>query len=207
MCELCDDDNISTINDWTTKITKAYRLFTYAWATAEDGGKTEIISDNQYQITRPDFTRKGREDTRKVSYPPPEALSIRDMYPHRLSEMSDIGKVFAIAARLLLMYLTKTERPLEIAQANQKLEEYESEINQLMAHFHSTKRCNPVLIEGQKEFNGHLRPYLNQIKKISQTELQMFHSDNRKYPLDVEQINKIRHYLVKDFFEALQKRN
>ena len=207
MCELCDDENTSKINEWKNKITKAYRLFTYAWATAEDGGKTEIENDNQYKITRPDFTHKAREDARKVSYPPPEALSVRDIYPHRLSEMSDIGKVFAITARLLLMYLTKTERPLEIAQANQKLEEYESEINQLMAHFHSTKRCNPVLIEGQKEFNGHLRPYLNQIKKISQTALQTFHSDNRKYPLDVEQIKKIRHYLVKDFFEALQKRN
>jgi hypothetical protein len=207
MCELCDDNNISSIDNWKAKITKAYRLFTYAWAIAEDGGKTELIGKDQYRITRPDFTRKAREDAQKVNYPPPEALSVRDIYPHRQTEMSDMGKVFAIASLLLLMYLTKTTRPLERDKAVQEIEEYESEINQLIAHFHSTQRCNPDLIKGQKYFNGHLRFFLKQIAQISRERLADIHDGISKYPLGIHEITQIRNELLKQFFSALQKRS
>ena len=204
MCELGSDDNTKSLQEWEKKLKKASRLFTYAWAVAEDGCKTsddknndcdntcsgETIQKIKNTIIRSHF----QDDINNEEYPELEARSIRDIYPHRQSEIADFGKVFAIAAKLVLCFITEEE------DIQKKLI---SEINNLKDNFQDMDRMSNELIENQPGINGHLRKYLENIKQ--QIEPQIIEiSEHKKDYSKIKNIKEKRDEIVTNFLMKIK---
>ncbi|MGK7930583.1 MAG: hypothetical protein AB4041_03995 [Microcystaceae cyanobacterium] len=197
MVTLCDNFNIEDAKQWSEKILKAYRLFTYAWGVAEDGCITELTqdenSDYSYKITRPHF-KDNHENA--ADYYPNEAKAVRDLYPHRQTEIADLGKVFAIACHLLQLYLTDDFQIQETIIRK---------INFLRNRFQDMSRTKPEYIEHQPTFNGHLRLYLDKIKRVIDEELELA-EQNEFIPNQTGMI-KIRQRIMKRFFDFYNLEN
>ncbi len=198
MYELCNDIDIDSEEKWIDKLYRAYRLLNYAWGVGEDGCQTEEIKNtknNDIKITRPHFDRDNPD--RIDPNLPIEVRCIRDMYPHRQSEIADLGKVFAIASALMLLYLVK--------QNKIEKQRLETEIGALIEGFHGDEtrlqrdRAQKK-IEGQKEFNGHLRDYLDFIKIEVQKEKTKI--ENEKLIPDRIGMKKIRQKILEKFFQG-----
>jgi hypothetical protein len=198
--ELCSDlgQSIypnSKIDSWSVKILRAYRLFSYAWAIAEDGGKT-IIEDREqreYRIERPDFREKS--DRNPNEYHSPEVDSLRDLYPHRITEIADLGRVYAIACKLILMYIPDREN---------EQQKHREDIQNLINKFYDISRMLPELAEHQPRFNGHLATYLGRVQRIVQREFDEF--DRRKAEGRLEDdIKPLRERIVNDLFASFYR--
>ncbi len=195
--ELCGDENTQTQKQWQKKLDKAYRLFSYAWGTAENGCEIKENQDNNPAnptLVRPDFTKENDEDDEKARLNRelfPEATSIRDLYPHRQSEIADIGKVYAIACNLLLLYLIS-----DTEEQTRKRDQIEELKNQ----FCKISRSNDGYF-GQSNFNYHLKPYFDRIKNIVQDELKRI-EEKTHTPDPKTGMPKIRDRIMKNFFSA-----
>jgi hypothetical protein len=182
----------SQADSWQDKIWRAYRLFSYAWAIAEDGGKTIIEDETQkkYRIERSDFRESSERDENE--YHSPEVDSLRDLYPHRITEIVDLGRVYAIACNLILMYLSNGK--------NEQEERYK-DIEKLMKKFHDISRMLPKLTEDQPSFNGHLTTYLERVRRIANRELDEFNRRKAEGNLEVD-IEQLRERIVNDLFAS-----
>ena len=206
MYELCSalGDSIypsPATDSWKTKIMRAYRLFSYAFATAEDGGKT-IIEDGKckvHRIERPDFQEK--EDRDPNQYHSDEVDSLRDLYPHRITEIADLGKVYAIACNLVLMYLLDQK---DRQKHSENIKKYSEDIQNLINKFHDISRMLPELADGQLRFNGYLAPYLKRIQEIVERELEQFDEWIKKGSLEVD-VEKLRERIIEDFFASFYR--
>ncbi len=182
-------------DDWQTKILRAYRLFSYAWAIAEDGGKT-VIEDGEpkkYGIERPDFRERHLRDPHE--YHSPEVDSVRDLYPHRITEIADLGRVYATACNLILMYIS--------TQDNEQ-EERRDDIRNLQNKFHCISRMLPELAEHQPRFNGHLATYLRRVKQIVNRELNQVSNHKEDRTLNVN-IENFRSRIIEDLFASFYR--
>jgi hypothetical protein len=183
---------ISETNDWKVKILRAYRLFSYAWAIAEDGGKT-IIEDGEqkkYRIERLDFREKNARNPDE--YHSPEVDSVRDLYPHRITEIADLGRVYAIGCNLILMNLSKQEN---------EQKERKKDIQDIMKKFHDISRMSSELTEKQSRFNGHLATYLKRVENIVNRELNEFDRCKTE-EISEDKIEQLRERIVKDLFAS-----
>ncbi|MEB3123703.1 MAG: hypothetical protein VKL41_21080 [Snowella sp.] len=191
--ELCSDDNMEKISSLKAKFRKAYRLFTYAWAIAEDGCDTveSETEDYDYKIIRP-YLQPTYE---KEELFPPEAESVRDLYPHRQSEIADLGKIFAIACHLLKLYLIDhidEEKQSVINKINYLKEKLKKPSNP-----NSEDEDNDV----QNEFNEHLAHYFVKINKSINDEL--IHAQKNKYIASTDGIKKVRQRIMTNFCDFL----
>lgn len=178
---------------WKTKILRAYRLFSYAYAIAEDGGKTIIEGGEQkkYRIERPDFQETSAQDPNE--YHSPEVDSLRDLYFHRITEIVDLSRAYAIACNLILMYLSSQEEQ----------QERHKDIQNLMGKFHDISRMIPELAEHQPRYNGHLATYLERVKEIVDKEIRNLEVDaNRNLEVDIEEV---RERIIEDLFASFYR--
>ena len=207
MYQLCGSDykQVKYIKKWQERLDKAYRLFNYAWAVAEDGCKvvaessnncqnSSSQSSNEYTIKRPLFqseTDNKEQDEYKESEL--EVRSVLDLYPHRQSEIADLGKVFAAACQIILLYIENSDK-----QKEDRKENIESLLNLLENN--EPSRANLKLNAGQPNLNGHLGEYFDNAKRnIDHFQKEAWEHDN---DVDHVGISRIRDRIVKALFES-----
>jgi hypothetical protein len=154
------DAPVATI-DWDTKLLHATRLLNTAWAMAEAGGVVEAedqAGERIYRISR-SFNRNGHRnahcDGQTSTFTSPEIDAIRDLYPRRIGEISDLGKLFAAACMVLRLALVPTDHRAAL----------EADIDALVSSLHNAHSLqnsptHGALVQGQKRYNGHLEACL-----------------------------------------------
>lgn len=182
-----DWEKLQTISGWEQKIFRAYRLFIFAWATADDGGKTQ--RDN---IIARDFVYPDSED----QHLPPEVKSVRDLYPYRISEIVDMSRIYAAACNLILLSLVVKESIRESLT-----EEIIYLIDSLHGDIHKSIHEEDVLKE-QNRVNGHLSGYLKTIDNWLKSELT---SSRIEVKSNVEMIKQRRDEVVMKMFKSLEE--
>ncbi|EDX82860.1 hypothetical protein S7335_38 [Synechococcus sp. PCC 7335] len=164
--------------DWNSKLVHCYRLFSYSWAIAED--HCRITEDNgtksSWNIIR--FSDSTEE---------PHIQSVNDLYPHRISEIVDLGKVFSAVCLTLQLY---TQR--QSSQAKLK-----KDINLLLDSFHEVNdgQSKVSFYNGQKRFNAHLSSFLKKCKSMIISEVK-----EAKYTVDPQLISQYRDNLITKIF-------
>jgi hypothetical protein len=136
--------------------TKAIRMFTYCWAISSDGtqrrntekieniGKDTIILDRAFN-----------QDSESGDY------LLQGLYPHRLTQFADLGKIFVAVCKLLLIVASE---PMQTyygtkqswAGVQHSIEPKLQEIFQLIAELRENDQFPTPEIVGQKRYNGHL---------------------------------------------------
>ena len=174
---------------WKRKLEMARRLFDMAWAIAEDGCSIRRNPKSQKKEVFRSFAR----DTASTDYTSREINSIRDLYPRRVNEVADIGKVFSAACKTLqLQLLPERDRP-----------SLRQDITQLFSMLHGEYRLNqnPLLkklILRQERYNGHLEGFFENASAVissHQPESQEAYSD--------EEMTSHRDALMKALFATL----
>ncbi|MBW4481983.1 MAG: hypothetical protein KME14_05535 [Tildeniella torsiva UHER 1998/13D] len=149
-----NDTPVATI-DWESKLIHATRLLNTAWAMAEEGGVVEKDHVDGQRIYR--LSRSFNRDGQKPSFSSPDIDAIRDLYPRRIGEVADLGKLFAVAGMVLQLSLVPMgDRPT-----------LEADIDALLSSLHNaqslqTSRTQRALLKRQKRYNGHLDAYFSQ---------------------------------------------
>ncbi|MGG6297169.1 hypothetical protein ACQ4M4_22480 [Leptolyngbya sp. AN02str] len=174
---------------WETKLTQAMRLLNMAWAIAEEGGEIHRSTDGAERILR--ITRSLRPQQQSHEYTSQDVESVRDLYPRRVTEIADLGKVFAAACLVLRLYSTAPSNRETLA----------TQATQLLQALHSGNRLTPLmraLIARQHRYNGHLSAYLSQAHQILTAEMAI-----ARYSTGVDDVQPQRDRLLKQLFAAL----
>ncbi|MBD1846237.1 hypothetical protein H6F89_23015 [Cyanobacteria bacterium FACHB-63] len=175
MLELCEErEQPAQLKE---KVQKAEKLFTYAWATASDGVLPELEGDRLF------LDRKLELDDPRLDR---EAL-IQGLYPHRLTQFADLGKVFAAVCKVLLL----PENP----------EEAETQWRQiwyLLDALHCGEHSGSETILEQRRYNGHLSTHFKNIRNY-------FHL-LQNTPLEGSMIER-RDRIIKQVFQYILGRN
>ncbi|MEO0408921.1 MAG: hypothetical protein AAF289_16380, partial [Cyanobacteria bacterium P01_A01_bin.135] len=164
-----EDNRLETIEDWVEKLTRAHRLFNYAWAIADDGCHLEAVSAGDGSPTvepaKPQF--RVSRSFKPIHDERGEVFSVRELYPHRVTEIADLGRIFSAAA-LKLLLLLQSEPDKRVA--------YQQEVELLLAEVHAAQRCqveksqsSQNLLKGQIRYNGNLRGYFDDCKAAIDT--------------------------------------
>ncbi|WP_035992658.1 hypothetical protein [Leptolyngbya sp. KIOST-1] len=189
--EFDDEEAPATQIDWDAKLRLATRLLHTAWATAEEGGTVEKdVQDGQriFRIAR-SFNRDGQTST----FSSPEIDSIRDLYPRRIAEISDLGKIFAIACMVLRLALVPEGDRAAL----------EADIDALLASLYNAEslqncRTHRALLSRQKRYNGHLESYLSYATDCLQR-----HRAEATAPAQPSQLRQRRDRLMGELFAGL----
>ncbi|MEO1388667.1 MAG: hypothetical protein AAFV85_15065, partial [Cyanobacteria bacterium J06634_6] len=138
---------LTTLAAWDQKLKDCYQLFNYAWATADDGCTIEQTGSERKQWKIKRYSSK-----RMSPIQDKHAASVWDLYPFRVTEIDDLGKIFAVVCASLRLYTSTSSddtaaREREIAWLLERLHrEHDIENN---------PDCAEAL-KGQKRYNGHL---------------------------------------------------
>ena len=175
---------------WKRKLQMAGRLFDMAWAIAEDGCSIEKVDGKQKRITR-----SFKENTLDSQYSTREINSVRDLYPRRINEIADIGKMFSAACMTLQLYLLSEGDRAPIIQ----------DINNLFSMLHGEYRLNQnrrlkALLLRQKRYNGHLEDFFESAFAVINN-----HQPESKESCSVEEMSSHRDALMKALFATLTK--
>jgi hypothetical protein len=206
---LCSDDRLEfqavsplgTAQQWDQKFAQSYRLFTYAWAMAEDGGTLQQSEEESQIHVGRDFTVSdetvlvgsiGSEES-TASY----AKSVRDLYPCRVTEIADLAKIFMAVTALLRLYIG-------VEGADQLRNDIASPLSKL----HQEQRCQQsvvsAVLEGQSRFNGHLEAFFSRCNRGLRNEVRQIQ------PLSENNLSDIkihRKRLLKTIFDGLYQDN
>jgi hypothetical protein len=145
--------------DWGAKLHHAMRLLNMAWAIAEEGGEihqTKQDGQRVYHIAR-SLTRDSQAD----AYAPPEVESIRDLYPCRVTEIADLGKIFAAACMVLRLGCVPAAEQAALSA------DIDNILKRLQNPYHPTQtKTLQKLLSWQSRYNGHLDTYLNRARAV-----------------------------------------
>ncbi|MEM8610667.1 MAG: hypothetical protein AAGF93_01520 [Cyanobacteria bacterium P01_H01_bin.105] len=178
-----DDDEkgpVTNIEEWDSKLQHCYNLFSYAWASADDGCDIRQIADddNNHKWVIERYLKD--EDTScedigegRVKPPNPHAESVWYLYPHRIAEIADLGKVFAATCAILRLYTSDN---------HQKLLE---EIDWLLKRLPISGGCEfpddlKKALSDQERYNGHLLSYLEECNKSISNACEKFTQQKEK---------------------------
>ena len=178
--------------DWRYKFEHSYRILTYAWAIAGDGCGIEDVNSDDAQdkidrrITRcnyegPDFIPNERRDR--------HSESVWNLYPFRVSEIAELGKVFAAACAALRCY-TDEDRTVRLAEMNDLLDSLPGG-----AHY----QVNPQLIKsmkGQQRMNSSLISYFRRCSDV----IRKWAGDSENKVFNSQAIGFAREELIKELF-------
>ncbi|ASC73622.1 uncharacterized protein XM38_045930 [Halomicronema hongdechloris C2206] len=177
--------------DWRAKLQHSIRLFNMAWGIAEEGCRIRKDKRDRERLFYISRVLNSDDAEEEVSMDiPPEVRSIRDLYPRRITEIADLGKVFAAASMVLCAY---TAEPEECISLNNNAEV-------LLAKLYSAQLLEDsnhlrALIRRQKRYNGHIAGYLEQAKH---TILSYRNSDDSDISIETR-----RNYLIRELFFRL----
>jgi hypothetical protein len=165
MYALCSDvpdefdefDGCETPIHWDMKLNHAMRLLNMAWAIAEEGCDLRRNADSDDMSF--DITRRLGGDAHPDEYTSQDIDSVRDLYPRRVTEIADLGKVFAAVCMALRLHTTTP------TQQQQLLSDIEQILNTLHSAHHLDASLRALLAR-QWRYNGHLETYLSRAKTI-----------------------------------------
>lgn len=144
-------------HEWEAKLHRAMRLLNMAWAIAEEGGELERCDRDapvQLHIHRHTPTPPHPDD-----YTSQDVSAIRDLYPRRVTEIADWGKVFAAVCMVLRLHTaSEGDRPTLAAESDR-----------ILKSLHGAQRFNAALrslLNDQQRYNGHLATLFDTAKQI-----------------------------------------
>ncbi len=177
--------------NWDFKLTLARRLFDLAWAIAEDG--CQIESNKEQGSKSRKITRSFKGNAATAQYSSREINSVQDLYPRRINELADIGKIFSATCMTLHLHLLPASERSPIVE----------DINRIFAMFHSKYRLqtNPLLrapLFRQKRYNGHLEDFLTDARGVLES-----HRPTLDRPATGEEMQICRNQLMKALFATL----
>jgi hypothetical protein len=202
MYVLCSDDaqefgSLEDLNqeiNWDEKLKQATRLLNMAWAIAEDGGQIQNIKENGNSIRQ---LRRNFADHSSMyedaEYSTQEINSVRDLYPRRITEISDLGKIFSAACMVLRLYLATSNHQAELTRDITNI------LKPLYSSYHfKYNSTQQALLTRQKRYNGHLEQYLETAKAILEE-----HMQQAKMASHTVELKQRRDDLLKALFAAL----
>ncbi|MEM0979545.1 MAG: hypothetical protein AAGH78_04640 [Cyanobacteria bacterium P01_H01_bin.58] len=159
-----------SLQEWDKKLEKCYRLFTYAWAIADDGCAIDQnpTHDGHWHIMRYENKSNGEKNDKNEGdrgIPDAHAASVWDLYPHRVTEIADLGKLFAAVCAVLRLYTAYN--PQTHQQEHQKRHrEIQGLLDRLpiTEDFYLAPNLKKAL-HNQHRYNGHIATYLRQSAK------------------------------------------
>ncbi|MFK8186165.1 MAG: hypothetical protein AB8B99_22550 [Phormidesmis sp.] len=176
--------------NWSHKLELAGRLFDLAWAIAEDGCG---LARDETERQRKNITRTFNTGKATDQYTSREIDSVRDLYPRRVSEVADIGKIFSVACMVLKLHLLPESKRPPIVE----------DIHKLFAMIHGeyrleSKRFLQALLLRQSRYNGHLEAFLSS----AQTVLKAYIPESTA-PATPEEMQTHRNELMQALFATL----
>lgn len=187
-CTEFENDSINRINFrkltpemWDEKLAHSYRLFSYAWAIADDGCilKKSKEDENSWVVKRYGYEKnKLYEDS--------HAESVSGLFPLRLTEIADLGKIFAAVCAALRCHTSVKEVR-------------EEEIRLLLKHLYGKPDVGVAdafryALLDQKLYNNHLSKHFQQyIDLIRKTAV-------KTTPKNMKGIVDMRNDLLRDIF-------
>ena len=194
---LCSDNNeefnentSDEAVEWAQKLSLAGRLFDLAWAFAEDGCS---LSRDTTDKKRKNIIRSFQDTQSTNQYTSCEIDSVRDLYPRRVSEVADIGKIYSAACKVLQLHLSSVSARETITLDIQKL------FGMLHGEYRfQHKRLFKIMLLSQPRYNGHLEAFLTRAREV----LDHHFPQSDKIATDLEMRNH-RNNLMKALFATL----
>ncbi|MEL7069449.1 MAG: hypothetical protein AAGN15_12450 [Cyanobacteria bacterium J06581_3] len=141
---------------WDAKLKKSIRLLNMAWAIAEDG--CVFTQERQEVDGKPTSVRKitrlFSDEAEPELYTSQEISSVRDLYPRRVTELADLGKIFSAACMVLRLQIVSPEAQGTVL----------TDIDKILKMLHGGYRLKETLkklLLHQGRYNGNLKEYLS----------------------------------------------
>lgn len=169
MLVLCDKNNLD--EELVEAIrTKALRMFNYCQAIAADGTERIENNDKPEGVNSDSIVMNRVIPETTADDSPSQDKLLQCLYPHRMTQFADLGKIFVIVCKLILLIekhaSAKSSRPnsKELKQSTQRtISEMREAIKSLRRNdnfpFPIAEAC------GQKRYNGHLAEHYVQFEK------------------------------------------
>jgi hypothetical protein len=179
LVELCKDNQEEGLEE---RILMAMKRFTLGAAIASEGTVDEKRGEKTY--LQRIFTEQKPNKGQKM----PEDFQIRGLYPHRLTQFTAKGKIFAATCRVIL-FLYNYE----------KYSSYWPEVAYLLNDLHDAQTIirsnNPDYSLGQNRYSGHLVQQFKGVKSYLESQKNSGKSGS---------LEEIRNRIVTDIFKILR---
>jgi hypothetical protein len=179
LVELCKDNQEEGLEE---RIRMAMKRFTLGAAIASEGTVDEKRGEKTY--LQRIFTEQKPNKDQKM----PEDFQIRGLYPHRLTQFTAKGKIFAATCRVIL-FLYNYE----------KYSSYWPEVAYLLNDLHDAQTIirsnNPDYSLGQNRYSGHLEQQFKGVKSYLESQKNSGKSGS---------LEEIRNRIVTDIFKILR---
>lgn len=179
LVELCKDNQEEGLEE---RILMAMKRFTLGAAIASEGTVDEKRGEKTY--LQRIFTEQKPNKGQKM----PEDFQIRGLYPHRLTQFTAKGKIFAATCRVILLLYNY-----------EKYNSYWPEVAYLLNDLHDAQTIirsnNPDHSLGQNRYSGHLEQQFKRVKSYLESQKNSGKSGS---------LEEIRNRIVTDIFKILR---
>jgi len=179
LVELCKDNQEEGLEE---RISMAMKRFTLGAAIASEGTVDEKRGEKTY--LQRIFTEQKPNKDQKM----PEDFQIRGLYPHRLTQFTAKGKIFAATCRVILLLYNY-----------EKYSSYWPEVAYLLNDLHDAQTIirsnNPNYSLGQNRYSGHLEQQFKVVKSYLESQKNSSKSGS---------LEEIRNRIVTDIFKILR---
>jgi len=179
LVELCKDNQEEGLEE---RIRMAMKRFTLGAAIASEGTVDEKRGEKTY--LQRIFTEQKPNKDQKM----PEDFQIRGLYPHRLTQFTAKGKIFAATCRVILLLYNY-----------EKYSSYWPEVAYLLNDLHDAQTIirsnNPNYSLGQNRYSGHLEQQFKGVKSYLESQKNSSKSGS---------LEEIRNRIVTDIFKILR---
>ena len=179
LVELCKDNQEEGLEE---SIRMAMKRFTLGAAIASEGTVDEKRGEKTY--LQRIFTEQKQNNNQKM----PEDFQIRGLYPHRLTQFTAKGKIFAATCRVILLLYNY-----------EKYNSYWPEVAYLLNDLHDAQTIirsnNPDYSLGQNRYSGHLVQQFKGVKSYLESQKNSGKSGS---------LEEIRNRIVTDIFKILR---
>lgn len=179
LVELCKDNQEEGLEE---RISMAMKRFTLGAAIASEGTVDEKRGEKTY--LQRIFTEQKPNKDQKM----PEDFQIRGLYPHRLTQFTAKGKIFAATCRVILLLYNY-----------EKYSSYWPEVAYLLNDLHDAQTIirsnNPDYSLGQNRYSGHLEQQFKGVKSYLESQKNSGKSGS---------LEEIRNRIVTDIFKILR---
>ena len=179
LVELCKDNQEEGLEE---RISMAMKRFTLGAAIASEGTVDEKRGEKTY--LQRIFTEQKPNKDQKM----PEDFQIRGLYPHRLTQFTAKGKIFAATCRVILLLYNY-----------EKYSSYWPEVAYLLNDLHDAQTIirsnNPNYSLGQNRYSGHLEQQFKGVKSYLESQKNSSKSGS---------LEEIRNRIVTDIFKILR---
>ncbi|MBD2774599.1 HypX (modular protein) [Iningainema tapete] len=167
MLELCTEENQK--DELQLRIKKALRMFTYCSAIALDGTEIkENYDEGKLYLER--ILKQGD-------------YLVRGLYPHRLTQFADLGKIWAATCKLILLIYNSSYTWQDIN-------------NLLKSLLQSLDKSIIDTDCGQERYNGHLESHYEKVVK--------YFEQVQEKKINFPNLEEIRNKVVRDIFKIMR---